>query len=180
MFFRTNRGSLKYAVKESSKVNACGGIHLNAIKTQIIPDNSDQLLTPTRSDTYCFSAASCSLDLQATVSCHYFKLDKDLNHAGLRTGLYGHDLIHESLFNLLHFSSQQRNKFLYFCGTIVNIVFSFINISTLHTLSDNFQQIVPKFAIFYLFYPFFYCFLCIKFLFKNFIVCIIFSNQYPN
>ena len=33
---------------------------------------------------------------------------------------------------LLHFSSQQRNKFLFFfCSTIVNIVFSFIYISTL-------------------------------------------------
>ena len=53
-------------------------------------------------------------------------------HAGLRTGLYGRDLIHKSLYNLLHFSSHQRNKFLYFCSTIVNIVFSFINITTLH------------------------------------------------
>ena len=108
------------------------GIHLNVLKMHNIPDNTDQLLTPIRSDTYCFSAAPCSLDLQTTVSCYYFKLDKDLTHAGLRTGFYGRDLIHKSLYTLPHFSSQQRNKFLYFCSTIVNIVFLFNNISTLH------------------------------------------------
>ena len=81
--------------------------------------------------TNCFSAVPCSFDFQTTVSCYNLKLDKDLIHAGLRTGLYGRDLIHESQYILLHFSSQQRNKFLYFCSTIVNIVFSFINISTL-------------------------------------------------
>ena len=91
----------------------------------------------TRSDTYCFSAAPCSLDLQTTVSYYYFKLDKDLNHAGLRTGFCGRDLIHESLDTLLHFNSQQRNKFLYFCSTFVNIVFLFINISTLHKILLN-------------------------------------------
>ena len=48
------------------------------------------------------------------------------------------------------------------------------------TLSDKFQQIALKFAALYLFYPFLSCFLCIKFLFKNFIVCVIFSNQYLN
>ena len=30
---------------------------------------------------------------------------------------------------------------------------------------------------FYFFYPFISCFFCIEFLFKNFIVCVIFSNQ---
>ena len=84
--------------------------------------------------TNCFSAAPCSFDLQTTVSCYNFKLDKNLIHAGLRTGLCGRDLIHESQYTLLHFSSQQRNNFLYFCSTIVNIVFSFINISTLHAV----------------------------------------------
>ena len=34
--------------------------------------------------------------------------------ASLRTSLYGCDLIHEWLYTLLHFSSQQRNEFLYF------------------------------------------------------------------
>ena len=41
------------------------------------------------------------------------------------------------------------------------------------TLSDKFQQIVLKFATLYLSIPFISCFLCIKFLFKNFIVCVI-------
>ena len=48
------------------------------------------------------------------------------------------------------------------------------------TLSDKFQQIALKFATLYLFYPFLSYFFCVKFLFKNFIICVIFSNQYPN
>ena len=92
--------------------------------------------------TNCFSAAPCSFDLQTTVSCYNFKLDKDPIYAGLRTGLFGRDWIHKSLYNLLHFSSQQRNKFLYFCSTIVNIVFSFINISTLQQVKK--QKKNPK------------------------------------
>ena len=47
-------------------------------------------------------------------------------------------------------------------------------------LSDKFQQIALKFATFYRFYPFLSCIFCIKFLFYNFIVYVIFSNQYPN
>ena len=47
-------------------------------------------------------------------------------------------------------------------------------------LSDKFQQIALKFATLYLIYPFLSCYFCIKFLFKNFIVCVIFSYQYPN
>ena len=65
-------------------------------------------------------------------------------HTGLRTGFYGRDLIHESLYTLLHFSSHQRNKFLYFCSTIVNNVFLFINISILHNqVSFAFQHKSP-------------------------------------
>ena len=48
------------------------------------------------------------------------------------------------------------------------------------TLFDKFQQITLKFATLYLFYPFLSRFFCIKFLFKNFIVCVIFSNLNPN
>ena len=48
------------------------------------------------------------------------------------------------------------------------------------TLSDKFQQIALKFAILYLFYPFLSCFFSIKFFFENFIVRIIFLNQYSN
>ena len=48
------------------------------------------------------------------------------------------------------------------------------------TLSDKFQQIALKFATLYLFYLFLSFFLCEKFSFKNFIVCVIFSNQHPN
>ena len=47
-------------------------------------------------------------------------------------------------------------------------------------LSDKFQQIVLKICKLYLFYPFPTRFFCIKFPFKNFIICVIFSNQYPN
>ena len=85
---------------------------------------------PASSDNH--HTAPCSFNLQTTMSCYNFKFDKDLIRAGLKTGIYGRDLIHESLYTLLHLSSQQRNKFLHFCSTIVNIVFSFVNISTLH------------------------------------------------
>ena len=79
--------------------------------------------------TNCFSATPCSFDLQTTVLCYNFNLDKELIHAVIRTGIYNRDLIHKSLYTLLLFSSRQRNKFI-FCSTTVNIVFSFINIST--------------------------------------------------
>ena len=46
------------------------------------------------------------------------------------------------------------------------------------TPSDKFLQITQKFATLYLFYPFLSCFFCTKFLFKNYIVRVIFSNQY--
>ena len=42
----------------------------------------------------------------------------------------------------------------------------------LDTLSDKFQKIALKFATLSLFYPFLSCFFCIKFLLKNFIVCV--------
>ena len=42
------------------------------------------------------------------------------------------------------------------------------------TLSDNIPQIALRFATLYLFYPFLSCFFCIRFLFKNVIVCVIF------
>ena len=49
------------------------------------------------------------------------------------------------------------------------------------TLSQiSFPQIALKFATLYLFYPFFSSFFSTKFPLKNFIVCVIFSNQYPN
>ena len=54
------------------------GIHLDAIKTHNIPDNIDQLLIPTQSVQTVFSAAPCSFDLQTTVLCYNFNLDKDL------------------------------------------------------------------------------------------------------
>ena len=133
MVFRTNRRSSKYAPKEFSKVNACArdppwcykNIQFSRQHRSVTHANPEWYVVTV------FSAATCSFDLQTTVSCYNFKLDKDLINADLRTGLYGRDLIHESLYTILHFSSQQRNKFLYFCCTIVDIVFSFINISTL-------------------------------------------------
>ena len=47
------------------------------------------------------------------------------------------------------------------------------------TLSDKFLQIVLKICNTLSFYPFLSRFFCIKFPFKNFIICVIFSNQYP-
>ena len=45
----------------------------------------------------------------------------------------------------------------------------------------SYPQIVQKFCNTTSFLSlFFFFFLCKKFLFKNFIVCVIFSNQYPN
>ena len=132
MVFRTNRRSLNYVHKEFSKVNTCARDPSWCYKnTQC--SRQHRSVTHANPEWYVltvFSAAPYSFDLQTTVSCYNFKLDKDPVHAATRTSLYGRDLIHESLYTLLHFSSQQRNKFLYFCSTIVNIVFSFINIST--------------------------------------------------
>ena len=55
-------------------------------------------------------------------------------------------------------------------------ILKFKEICFSYTLSGKFQQIAQKFATLYLFYPFLSCFFCIKFPFKNFIVCVIFSN----
>ena len=137
MVFRTNRRSLKYAPKEFSKVNACArdppwcykNIQFSRQQRSVTHSNPEWYVLTV------FSAAPCSFDLQTTVSCYNFKLDKDLIHAGARIGIYSRDLIHELHYTLLHFSSQQRNKFLYSCNTRVNIVFSFINISTLQYVS---------------------------------------------
>ena len=56
----------------------------------------------------------------------------------------------------LHFNSKQRNKFLYFCSTIVNIVFSFINISTLQMVTSRLWkhrvQSTPGLKIFFFFH----------------------------
>ena len=115
-FFRTNRRSLKHAPKEFSKVNACVQDHPRCYKNTPF-SRQHRSITHANPMWYVltvFSAAPCSFDLQTTVSCYNFKLDKDPIHAAARTGLYGSDLIHESLYTLLHFSSQQRNKFLYF------------------------------------------------------------------
>ena len=48
------------------------------------------------------------------------------------------------------------------------------------TLSDKFLQIVIKIRNTLSFYAFFSRFFCMKFLFENFIVWVIFLNQYPN
>ena len=48
------------------------------------------------------------------------------------------------------------------------------------TLSDKFQQIVLKICNTLSFLSFSFSFFCMKFLFKNFIVWVIFLNQYPN
>ena len=49
------------------------------------------------------------------------------------------------------------------------------------TLSqENVPQIILKICKSFSFLSLSFLFLCIKFSFKNFIVCVIFSNQYPN
>ena len=45
-------GLLNTHPKNFQKSTRVRGIHLDAIKTHNIPDNTDQLLTPTRSDMY--------------------------------------------------------------------------------------------------------------------------------
>ena len=132
MFFRTNRRSLKYAPKEFSKVSACARDPPWCYKnTQY--SRQHRSVTHANPEWYVLTVSQRR---------HVRLIFKQRRHvptsswikifipAGLRTGLCGCDLIHESLYTLLHFSSQQRNKFLYFCSTIVNIVFLFINIST--------------------------------------------------
>ena len=134
MVFRTNRRSLKYAPKELSKVNTWARDSRWCYKnTQY--SRQHRSVTDTNPEWY---VATVSQRRRARLifkqRCHvttssWIKIS--FLHAGLRTSLYGRDLIHESLYTLLHFSCQQRNKFLYFCSTIVNNVFSFINISIL-------------------------------------------------
>ena len=48
------RGLQNTRPKNFRKPTRASRIHLDAIKTHNFPDNTDQLLTPTRSDTYCF------------------------------------------------------------------------------------------------------------------------------
>ena len=80
MFFRTNRRSLKYAPKEFSKVNACArDLPWCYINTQF--SRLHRSVTHANPEWYVltvFSAAPSSFDLQTTVSCYNFKLDKDL------------------------------------------------------------------------------------------------------
>ena len=104
-----------YAPKEFSKVNAC-------VRDPPWCNKITQFSRQPRSVTHTnpewcvltvFSTVPCSFDLQTTVSYYNFKFDKNLIHAAARTSLYGSDLIHESLYSLLHFSSQQRNNFFY-------------------------------------------------------------------
>ena len=133
MVFRTNRRSLKYAPKEFSKVNAW-------VRDPPWCYKNTQFSTQHRSVTHAnpewnvLFSQRCRARLIIKQRCHVTISSwiKIFIHAGLRTGIYGCDLIHKSLYTLLHFSSQQRNKFLYFCSTIVNIVFSLININTIH------------------------------------------------
>ena len=75
MVFRTNRRSLKYAPKEFSKVNACARDPPWCYKnTQY--SRQHRSVTHANPEWY---VLTCSFDLQTTVSCYNFKLDKDLN-----------------------------------------------------------------------------------------------------
>ena len=145
MVFRTKKRSLKYAPKEFSKVNVCARDLPWCYKnTQY--SRQHRSVTHANSEWYVLTVSQrCCVRLIFKQRCHvtisiWIKI---FIHAALRTGLYGRNLMHESLYTLLHFSSQQRNKFLYFCSTIVNIAFSFINISTLQA---NLEDRVGSFA----------------------------------
>ena len=132
MVVKTNRRSLKYAAKEFSKVNGCARGPPWCYKNTHFP-RQHWSVTHTNPEWYVltvFSAAPCSFDLQATVSYYNFKLDKNLS-----------TLLPELAFTIvtwytnrcIHFYISGPNKemnFFIFCGTIVNIVFSFIIIST--------------------------------------------------
>ena len=124
MFFRTNRRSLKCVSKEFSKVNACARDPPWCYKnTQF--SRQDRWVTHTNPEWYVltvFSAAPCSFDLQTTVSCYNFKLDKK----SLST------LLPEVAFTVvtwytnrcIQFYTSAPNKeinFFIFCCTIVNM-----------------------------------------------------------
>ena len=77
-----------------------------------------------------------------------------------------------SKFNeLWNFSIKQKKK---------RKILKFKELCFLDTLSVKFPANCTKICNTLSFYPFLSRFFCIKFLFKNFIVCVIFSNQYPN
>ena len=124
MFFMTNRKSLKYAPKEFSKVNAW--CYKNTIfqTTQINYSRQPGVIG------IVFLAVPFLFDLQTTVSCYNFNLDKDRVHA--RPELT-YTVVIWYTNRCIHFNISAPNKeinFFIFCRTIINIVFSFINIST--------------------------------------------------
>ena len=85
-----------------------------------------------------FSASPCLFDLQTTVSCYNFKRDKDLHQRcsqnwPLRSWIDTRIAVYPSTFQL----PTKKWFFKFFCGTIINIVFSFINNSTLQRSWSN-------------------------------------------
>ena len=82
------------------------------------------------------------------------------------------DLKYNELWNVLTKKKKKKKK--------KRKILKFKELCFPNTLSDKFQLIALKFATLYLFYPFLSCFFCVKFLFKNFIICVNFSNQYSN
>ena len=79
MVFRTNRRSLKYVPKKFLKVNACARDPPWCYKnTQFSRQHTS--VTHANQEGYILSVSSavpCFFDLQTTVSCYNFKLDKD-------------------------------------------------------------------------------------------------------
>ena len=131
MVFRANRRSLKYAPKEFSKVNACAWDQPWCNKnTQY--SRQHRSITHANPEWYVltvFSAAPCLFDLQTTVSCYNFKLDRDLVPELVFTTVTWYTNRCIPFYNSA--PNKEMNLFIY-CSTIVNIAFSFINISTLH------------------------------------------------
>ena len=112
MVFRTNRRSLKYAPKEFSKVNA------NARDPPWCYKNTQcsrqhRSVTHANLEWYVLFSQRRRVRLIFKQRCQFTISSwiKIFIHTGLRIGIYGCDLIHKSLYTLLNFSSQQRNKF---------------------------------------------------------------------
>ena len=136
MVFRINRRSLKYAPKEFSKVNACAWDPPWCFKnltifqtTQINYSRQPRVIRTV------FSAAPCSFNLQTTES-HVTTSSwiKIFFHSGPELA-FTVVTWYTNCCIPIYISAPNKEITLFFCSTIVYIVFSFINICTLHEFS---------------------------------------------
>ena len=119
--------------KNFHKSTRARGIHLDAIKHTIFQTiQISYSLQPGVIHTNCFSAAPCSFDLQTMVSCYNFNLDKDLYPRWFQNCHLQSWFWYTNCCIPFYISAPYKEiNFSIFCSTIVNIVFSFIHISTL-------------------------------------------------